>query len=138
MTRQPKDLTDSEWKVMRIVWELKSCAARDVYEIAGKRHAWAPTTVKTYLSLLVEKGYLSTTRVGNSYLYKPKRGLLNALQRAADVLLEKTLDGTDGPLLSYMLKKSKLSQSEIEELRQLLDETQSRLPDSGKSSTGSK
>ncbi len=127
MTPKPAQLTDAEWKVMRIVWQLKSCAARDVYELAGEEFGWKPTTVKTYLSLLVNKGYLSTTRVGNSYLYRPKRSLLHSLQRAADSLLEKTLDGSDGPLLAYMLKKSRLSEKEIAELRELLDESESRV-----------
>ena len=127
MTPKPTQLTDAEWKVMRIVWQLKSCAARDVYEQAGKEFGWKPTTVKTYLSLLVNKGYLSTKRVGNSYLYRPKRSLLHSLQRAADSLLEKTLDGSDGPLLAYMLKKSRLTEEEIADLRELLDESESRV-----------
>ena len=124
---KPSNLTDAEWKVMRIVWQLKSCAAREVYEFAGHEFGWKPTTVKTYLSQLVEKGYLSTTRVGNSFLYKPKRSILQSLKNAADALLEKTLEGTDGPLLAYMLKKSKLSQQQIAELRELLDESESSL-----------
>ena len=118
---KPASLTDAEWKVMRIVWELKSCAARDVYNIAGEVHDWAPTTVKKHLSNLVAKGFLSTTRVGNSFLYKPKRPVLQTLKHAADALLEKTLKGTDGPLLAYMLKKSNLTAKEIAELRELLD-----------------
>ena len=83
---RPSDLTDAEWKVMRIVWQLKTCAARDVYEVAGAEYGWAPTTVKTYLSLLVEKGYLSATRVGNSFLYKPKKSVLQSLKRVKRLL----------------------------------------------------
>ena len=82
---------------MQIVWRLKSCAAREVYVVAGEEFGWAPTTVKTYLSLLVEKGQLTTTRVGNSFLYKPKTSLLKSLRQAADSLMEKTLSGTGGP-----------------------------------------
>lgn len=108
---------------MAIVWQLKSCAARDVYQIAGEEHGWAPTTVKTYLSLLVEKGHLTATRVGNSFLYKPKSAPMKSLRAAADTLLEKVLGGTGGPLLAYMIGKSRLSAMEIADLRRLLDET---------------
>ena len=107
---------------MRIVWRLKSCAARDVYLIAGEEHGWAPTTVKTYLSLLVEKGHLTATRVGNSFLYKAKNPPMKSLRAAADTLLEKVLGGTGGPLLAYMIGKSRLSAAEIADLRKLLDE----------------
>lgn len=122
MPRRPSSLTPNEWKVMQIVWRLKSCAARDVYLVAGEEFGWAPTTVKTYLSLLVDKGHLTATRVGNSFLYKPKVSLLNSLRQAADSLMEKSLGGTGGPLLAYMIGKSSLTAEEIDDLRRLLNE----------------
>jgi predicted transcriptional regulator len=108
---------------MRILWQRKSCAARDVYQAAGEAHGWAPSTVKTLLRRLVEKGYLTTTQVGNSFLYRPARPALKSLCGAADALLENALEGTTGPLLSYMVKKSNLSAEEIEELKSLLDQS---------------
>jgi BlaI family penicillinase repressor len=114
-------LTPAEWKVMRIVWALESCASRDVYEEAGERYGWSPSTTKTHLRRLVDKGYLSTTRVGNSFLYRPASSAIRSLQRAADRLLENTLDGTKAPLLAYMVKKSRLSADELDALRELLD-----------------
>src|SRR5687767_914475 len=125
MSRPSSDqLTANEWRVMQIIWRLRKCAAREVYEIAGKEFGWAPTTVKTYLALLVEKGRLKTTRVGNSFLYEPKTTFMQSIRQAADSLLEKTLGDSEGPLLAYLIKKSRLSQDEISELRSLLDEAE--------------
>ncbi len=118
-------LSPSEWKVMKIVWQLKSCAARDVYEEARELHDWSPSTTKTILRRLAEKGYVTTTRVGNSFLYRPARSALRSLYGAADILLDHALEGTTGPLLAYMVKKSELSEHEIEELQALLDEHRS-------------
>ena len=118
--REPDPLTPAEWKVMKIAWQLRSCAARDVYQQAGEQHGMSVSTVKTHLRRLVEKGFLATTRVGNSFLYRPSRPALGSLYRAADRLLENTLDGTTGPLLAYMVKKSKLSADELARLRELL------------------
>lgn len=120
------ELTDAEWKVMRIVWELKNCSARDVYTIGGERYGWAPTTVKTYLSFLVNKGYVAAKKKGNSFVYRPKRSLISTLQGAADKLLEKTLEGADGPLLAYLVKRSRLSQKDLDDIRELLDEHEER------------
>ena len=120
--KTPEALTPAEWKVMRIVWQQGSCAARDVYEVAGTTHGWAPSTVKTILRRLVEKGYLKTTQVGNSFLYRPARPALKSLFHAADTLLENALEGTVGPLLAYMVKKGELSAEELAELRSLLEE----------------
>src|SRR5262245_36439956 len=115
-------LTQAEWKIMKIVWGRRSCAARDVYESAGAEHGWAPTTVKTLLHRLVEKGYLTTTQVGNSFLYKPTKPAIKPLLGAADALLDNVLDGLAGPLLAHMVKKSKLSREELSQLRSLLEE----------------
>jgi BlaI family penicillinase repressor len=118
-------LSAAEWKVMKIAWQLKSAAARDVYEEAGREHGWTASTVKTILRRLVEKGFLTYTQVGNSFLYRPARQPLKSLFGAADTLLANALDGTVGPLLAYMVKRSKLSPDELEQLRTLLDETAS-------------
>ena len=83
--------------------------------------------MKTYLSLLVEKGRLSARRVGNSFLYKPKTGMLQSLRQAADDLMEKMLGDSQGPLLAYMIKQSRFSADEIAELRRVLAEAEKNL-----------
>ena len=114
-------LTPAEWKVMKIVWRRKECAARDVYAEAGRLLGWAPTTAKSVLRRLVEKGHLSTTQVGNSFLYRPAGSAVKSLLAAADALLENVLEGTSGLVLSHMFEKSRLSDDELAKLRALLD-----------------
>jgi BlaI family penicillinase repressor len=118
----PEPLTVAEWKVMKIVWPRKSCSARDVYEEAQKVHGWAPSTTKTLLRRLVEKGHLTVTPVGTSYLYRPTRPAWPSLAGAADALLGVTLEGLDGKLLAYMVKKSRLTPDDLAQLRRLLDD----------------
>ena len=118
----PEPLTTAEWKVMKIVWRQKRCAARDVYEEAGRAHGWAPSTTKTLLRRLVDKGHLSATAVGTSYLYRPARPAWQSLAGAADTLLDNTMEGLDGKLLAYMVKKSKLTPDDLAQLRTLLVE----------------
>ena len=120
--KKATELTPAEWKVMKIIWELGSGAARDIYRIAGERHGWAPTTVKKFLSRMVEKKFLTATMIGNSYLYKPARSPMNSLRRVADSLLENSVQGTMGPLLAYMVKNSDLSLEEVETLLSTLQE----------------
>ena len=115
-------LSSSEWKIMAIIWKKSACAARDVYHEAGAKYGWAHSTVKTMLRRLVEKGYLKTTQIGNSFLYEPTRPALKPLLRSADELLGRAMDGTVGPLLAHMVRRSRLSQEEIADLRSLLDD----------------
>jgi BlaI family transcriptional regulator, penicillinase repressor len=114
-------MTPAEWKVMKIVWRQKGCAARAVYTEAGRALAWAPTTAKSVLRRLVEKGHLTTTQVGNSFLYRPAESAVKSLLAAADALLDNVLDGTTGLVLTHMVEKSQLSDDELAKLRKLLD-----------------
>ena len=128
-SKQDKDpLTRAEWKVMRIVWRLKRCAARDVYTEAGDEHGWSTSTVKTMLRRLVDKGYLNTEQVGNSFLYRPARSAITSLRGAADTLLDNALEGTTGAVIAHMVKRSELSPGEVAELRALLDSHAPKIP----------
>ncbi len=119
---KPVSLSPSEWKVMRVVWKLKSCAARDVYNVTSKKYNWTPATAKTILRRLVEKGHLKTEQIGNCYVYSPTTTIMKPLYNAADNLLENAIEGTVAPLVFHMVKKGKMSDDDINELRSLLDE----------------
>jgi len=126
MGKDKDPLTPAEWKVMTIAWRLEEFAARDICQEARDEHGMSVSTVKTHLRRLTDKGYLSTKRVGNSFLYRAATRRLRTLKTAADGLLEKMVEGTTAPLLAYMLEKSRISKSELDELRALLE---SREPD---------
>ena len=128
MSRYKSDpLSPTEWKVMKIVWRLKSCASRDVYTEVGEKYGWAPNTVRTILSRLVEKKFLKIQQIGNCYVYRPVRSFHKSLFGAADDLLDKLLGGNAGPLLAYLMKNSQLSKEDIEDLREMLDQHEENL-----------
>ncbi len=132
MSREaPEPLTVAEWKVMKIVWRRKSCAARDVYEEAAGSQGWAPSTTKTLLRRLVDKGHLTATAVGSSFLYRPARPAWQSLAGAADTLLDNTLEGMDGKLLAYMVRKSRLTPDDMAQLRALLDQQSAEIAQNG-------
>src|SRR5262245_3119859 len=122
----PESLSRAEWKVMKIVWRRGRAAAREVVAEASNAHDWRPSTIKTLLKRLVDKGHLKTTRVGNSFLYEPIEEPLPALQRAGDTLLDHAVEGLAGPLLVHLVKRSRLSAEELAELRSLLDAKKGR------------
>lgn len=133
-----KDLSAAEWKVMKIVWDLQKAMAREVYTIAGAEQGWSPPTVKTLLKRLVEKGYLSTTQVGNGFVYRPAQSAISILRRAADTLLDNTTRAATAPLLAHMVEASPLSQSDLDALQQLIESKKQALARRGAASRSSK
>jgi predicted transcriptional regulator len=132
---QRKDLSKAEWKVMRIVWELQKAMAREVYTIAGERHNWTPATVKTILRRLVDKDYLSTTQVGNGFVYRPAHSPLTTLRSAADLLLTNAVNGTTGPLLAHMVEQTPLNADDLDALQKLIDAKKQSLNKASKKQT---
>lgn len=63
-----RTLTRSDWQTMEFCWALGAPTAREVYDEANRDTSvfrrlfsdWKLTTVRTFLSRLVEKGYLRT------------------------------------------------------------------------------
>ena len=126
MSREnPDPLTVAEWKVMKVVWRLKELlCARSVRGSSRGTRLGSPTTTKTLLRRLVEKRHLTATPVGSSFLYRPARPAWQSLAGAADTLLDNTLEGMDGKLLAYMVKKSRLTPDDLAQLRAILVEHQ--------------
>ena len=116
-----KDLSRAEWKVMKVVWELGKGMAREIYTIAGKEHSWTPATVKTILKRLVDKGYVSTTPVGNGFVYRPAQSALTAFQAAADTLMTHAVDGVSGPLMAHLVERVDLGAADLDALSQLIE-----------------
>ena len=116
-----KDLSKAEWKVMKIVWDLKKAMAREIYTIAIEQNAWTAATVKTILKRLVDKGYVSTTPVGNGFVYRPAQTALATLQSAADALLTNAVEGVTGPLLAHMVERTSLNEDDLDSLQKLID-----------------
>lgn len=114
--------TAAEWKILKAVAERGACAARDVVAATSDRQGWTTSTVRTLLRRLVDKGHLQATRVGSSFLYSPTLAAGSALHTAADELLDNAGHHAVGPLLAYMVKRSRLSGEEIQRLRDILEQ----------------
>lgn len=119
-------LSPLEWKVMRIVCELESCAARDVYQITKEKFNMHPGTTRTLLRRLVDKGHLTTKQIGNCYVYEPKAPLIDSVMNEANIICEHALDGDASPLILHMVKKGKLTHEDLEELRSLIHEQEQK------------
>ena len=125
--KRQTNLSAAEWKVMRVVWDLKKAMAREVYTVAGDEQGWTAATVKTLLKRLVDKGYLNTTKVGNGFVYRPAHSAISILRDAADTLLGNAAHGTTGPLLVHMLESSPLDEADLDSLQQLIEEKKKSL-----------
>ena len=116
-----KNLTAAEWKIMRIVWEERKAMTREIYTIAMERHGWSPATVKTLLRRIIDKGYLSATKIGNGFLYRPVKSSVSVVGNAVQSLLDNAVDAT-GPILVQLVENTPLSSQDLDSLQKMIDQ----------------
>lgn len=119
-------ISDAEWVVMNLVWDLQPVDAAQVVDQLSEKHQWSAATIKTMLHRLVKKGALKHEAEGKRYRYRANVRRADCVRRASRSFLERVFGGDAAPALLHLVKSSKLSAEEVAQLRELLDEKDQR------------
>jgi BlaI family transcriptional regulator, penicillinase repressor len=115
-------ISNAEWEVMNVIWGRSPITANEVVEALAKQTEWSPKTIKTMLNRLVRKGALAYEAQGKSYLYRPKVSKTACVREESRSFMERVFDGDPTPMLTHLVKNTKLSPDDIKQLRQILEE----------------
>ncbi|AFM41668.1 putative transcriptional regulator [Desulfosporosinus acidiphilus SJ4] len=115
------NISDAEWVVMKICWSSAPCSANEIVKALEQTTDWKPNTIKTLIGRLVRKGVLGFQEEGRSYSYYPLVTEEECIKAESKSFLTRVFGGALKPMLVTFLKEEKLSQDEIEELKQLLE-----------------
>ena len=122
MSKPSPELGRAEWAVMEALWTRQHGTATELrQDLESSRH-WAYSTVKTMLDRLVTKGFVDARRVGNIYEYTPKIRRGSVVARVVDDLFDRVLAGSLAPMIDRLIESRRLSPTEIDELRDMLDQ----------------
>jgi BlaI family transcriptional regulator, penicillinase repressor len=64
-------ITESEWQVMRILWDHSPQTSAQIIQQMTPIQKWSPTTIKTFISRLIDKNVLSYEKIGDKRSYFP-------------------------------------------------------------------
>ncbi len=110
---------DSEIKLMEIIWRHEPVSAKQISLIAEKEIGWNKNTTYTVIKKLIEKGYIRREEPGFLCTSLIKKSEIQKSE--AKGLLDKLFDGSRKALFSALIEDETLSESEIAELRALID-----------------
>ena len=119
---EKKRLPDAELAVMQAVWAVGGEVGRADIEGALARHGWSANTLNTYLTRLCEKGFLTSRREGRNNLYTPLVSKVRYNDFESRSVLKRLYGGSLGSFVAALNAEKPLEQSEIDELRQFLDD----------------
>ena len=112
-------LFDSEAKIMEIIWERGPLSAKEISLIAADTIGWNKNTTYTVIKKLEAKGFLRRDDPG--FICTPLVSQEEIQKTEATTLLNKVFGGSRKALFSALLEDEKLSDKEIEDLKELID-----------------
>ena len=106
---------------MDVLWTRSPLTANEIVDELAARCDWEPATIKTMLNRLVKKGALRFKADGKRYLYTPAVTRDACVRTEGRSFLDRVFGGAAGEMIAHFVEDAKLSKTEIEHLRKLLD-----------------
>ncbi|MDG4653182.1 BlaI/MecI/CopY family transcriptional regulator [Chryseobacterium arthrosphaerae] len=114
-------LTDSEKVLMDILWEKKKIFMKDILE-AYPDPKPAATTIATLLKRMQNKDLVGYTLYGNSREYYPKVEKGEYFKEEMTSMIDRFFNSSVTQFASFFTSNAKLSQKQLKELRDIIDE----------------
>jgi BlaI family penicillinase repressor len=113
-----KPLSELEHLVMDIVWLRDTVTSEDVRAALAERHPMKESTVRTVLSRLEEKGYVTHRVQGRSNVYHSQEAPHNVAAKAVQKIIERFCGGSVEQLLVGMVNNDVVDEKELQRLAQ--------------------
>ena len=117
-----KRLPDAEFEIMKVIWNNPSpITTLEILEKLESKKKWKPQTVLTMLVRLVEKGFLSSEKVGRERNYRPIITERNYMQIETGNFMSRYSGNSIGSLVKTMYDGQNMSEEDLDELRTWLN-----------------
>jgi predicted transcriptional regulator len=118
--KQKIELSEGQWAIMNVVWELQPCAAPTVQEALLKSRKWAYSTVRTLMDRMVPQGLLTTEKIRNLTLYRAAITPQEAQRRELLYTLKHAFQGALTPMVQCLLENHDVTAEELAELEKFI------------------
>ena len=117
-------LFDSELKVMELIWEKEPISAKELSLLLGESIGWNKNTTYTIIKKLIEKEAVFREEPNFLCTSLVKKEQVQIAETKS--LIEKLYQGSKKAFFAAFLQNEKLSREELEELKRLLDEQETK------------
>ena len=118
----PPDMGPLELEVMLVVWKLGDCTSAEVIEAFGQKRSLAPTTIRTVLAKLRQKGYLEPIpSLGRGFKLRPTIRRETVARRSLRSVLSSFFPDSPRQAIAYLLDDVDMSDEDLAEIRRLIE-----------------
>jgi predicted transcriptional regulator len=114
-------LTDAEKDLMEIIWQKKAAFMKDIMEEYPEPKP-ATTTIATLLKRMQNKNLIGYKTYGNSREYFPKVSKEVYFKEEMTSMIDKFFNSSASQFASFFTSNTKMTQTELKELRDLIDQ----------------
>lgn len=114
-------ISEAEYEVMKIVWKYAPISTNEITERLTRTTSWQPKTIQTLIKRLATKGALTYEKQGRMFVYTPLVKESEYIDQESRSFLSRYYDGDISAMVSAYLKSDRLSETEIDSLRSLLN-----------------
>jgi predicted transcriptional regulator len=123
MARTPRDVTDTELAILQVLWDEGAVTRRRITDVlypgGGPAHF---TTVQKLLERLESKGYVARSAGPDGIAFAARIQKEQLISRRLLEMADKLCGGSVTPLLMNLVRARPLSESDLRDLRALLDD----------------
>ena len=115
------NLSDSEWKLMRYLWDRAPRTITELTAAAREETGWSKNTIITMLSRLEAKEAVRHEAGLRAKRYFPSLRREDAAREETENFLSKVYGGSLGLMMSAMVESRQLTEADIAELSAILE-----------------
>ena len=119
-------LSDGEWKIMKLLWSKSPLSLRQITEALEQETGWSRPTVHVMLKRLISKGAVRVDEDVKVHEYYPIIKRRDVAPEETESFLNRVYDGSIGLLFSALTERRALTEKDIAELRQILDDAEKK------------
>jgi predicted transcriptional regulator len=119
--------TDAELDLLRVLWQRGPSTVREVLNALDADHGY--TTVLKHLQIMHDKGLVTRDESQRAHVYQPAVAEDDTQRRLVRDLLDRAFGGSARQLVMRALSTEDVSQDELAQIRNLLDEAAARRDD---------
>src|SRR5262249_50053839 len=118
MPISPPELTESEWIIIKSVWEKEPCTAPSIQKRLHPRTRWTYSTVRTFMDRMAAKGLLNAKKVGKVTFFRSAITREQAQRGELLYALKHAFNGALTPMVQCLLNTGELSAEDLEDLEE--------------------
>ena len=120
MPNPSPELTETEWTIIKSVWEKEPCTAPSIQKRVHARTQWTYSTVRTIMDRMAVKGLLTAKKVGKVTFFRSAVTREQAQRQELLYALKHAFNGALTPMLQCLLNTGELSVEDLDDIEALI------------------